>query len=116
MIGRMMRGSPIRGTKAPIRMQESLSSQEGRDTHAMPRLYGKTAIITGATSGMGRRTAERFVEEGARVIVCGRRAQLGQKPEDLFGAERCHFIRADVSREADVKGLIDACVSRWGRV
>jgi len=82
----------------------------------MPRLHGKTAIITGATSGMGRRTAERFVAEGARIVVCGRRASLGRALEASFGADRCHFIEADVTREADVKGLIDACVSRWGRV
>jgi len=82
----------------------------------MQRLEGKTAIITGATSGMGRRTAERFVEEGARVVACGRRAELGRVLEKSLGTDRCHFIKADVTREADVKGVIDVCVSRWGRV
>jgi NAD(P)-dependent dehydrogenase (short-subunit alcohol dehydrogenase family) len=82
----------------------------------MARLQGKTAIITGATSGMGRRTAERFIEEGARVLACGRRAHLGRELEDAFGGDRCHFIMADVTREGDVKGVIDACLSSWGRV
>jgi NAD(P)-dependent dehydrogenase (short-subunit alcohol dehydrogenase family) len=87
-----------------------------RREYVMQRLDGKIAIITGATSGMGRCTAERFVEEGARIIVCGRRAQLGRSLENAFATDRCHFIKADVTQEADVKGLIDACVSRWGRV
>ena len=82
----------------------------------MQRLDKKVAIITGATSGMGRRTAERFVEEGARIVVCGRRAQLGKSLEDALGTDWCHFIKADVTRESDVKGVIDACVSKWGRV
>src|SRR5262245_13314228 len=82
----------------------------------MQRLDGKIAIITGATSGMGRRTAERFVAEGAKVVVCGRRAQLGQALADSLGTDRCHFIKADVMREADAKGVIDACVAKWGRV
>ena len=37
------------------------------------RLTGKVAIVTGATSGIGRWTAERFVAEGARVVLAGRR-------------------------------------------
>jgi NADP-dependent 3-hydroxy acid dehydrogenase YdfG len=82
----------------------------------MQRLDGKIAIITGATSGMGRRTAELFVSEGAKIVVCGRRAQLGETLISSFGTDRCHFIKADVTREADVKGVIDACVSKWGRV
>src|SRR5262245_5348227 len=82
----------------------------------MQRLDRKVTIITGATSGMGRRTAERFVEEGARIVVCGRRAELGKSLEDALGTDWCHFIKADVTRESDVKGVIDACVSKWGRV
>ena len=82
----------------------------------MQRRNGKIAIITGTTSGMGRRTAERFIEEGARIAVCGRRAQLAQALEDTFGTDRCQFIKADVTQEVDVKCLIDACVARWGRV
>ncbi|MFI5401127.1 MAG: SDR family NAD(P)-dependent oxidoreductase [SAR324 cluster bacterium] len=82
----------------------------------MARLGNKVAIITGATSGIGRRTAELFVAEGARVVVCGRRTELGKALEAELGKERCHFVTADVSQESEVKALVEACVKKWGRV
>ena len=82
----------------------------------MGQLQGKVAIVTGATSGIGRRTAERFVEEGAQVVCCGRRAALGESLERALGHERCRFVTADVTREADVQRVIEACVQAFGRV
>ena len=82
----------------------------------MGMLEGKVAIITGATSGIGRRAVERFVEEGARVLFCGRRAELGASLEAALGAERARFLRADVTQEADMEKLIAACVKTWGRI
>ena len=82
----------------------------------MELLKGKVAIITGATSGIGRRTVERFVEEGARVLCCGRRAELGASLQAALGPERCRFMRADVTQEADVERLIAECVKLWGRI
>ena len=82
----------------------------------MDMLKGKVAIITGATSGIGRRTVERFVEEGARVLFCGRRAELGKSLETALGAERARFLQADVTQEADMEKLIAACVKAWGRI
>ena len=40
----------------------------------------------------------------------------GRNPYGSFGTNRCHFIKADVTREADAKGVIDVCVTKWGRV
>lgn len=82
----------------------------------MGSLEGKVALVTGATSGIGRRSVERFVEEGARVLFCGRRTELGASLENALGAERCRFMQADVTREADVERLIAACVETWGRI
>jgi len=82
----------------------------------MARLDGKICIVTGATSGIGRRTAEIFVAEGARVVAAGRRADLGAALEKELGAERLLFKRADVTQEAEFKALIDACLAKWGRV
>jgi NAD(P)-dependent dehydrogenase (short-subunit alcohol dehydrogenase family) len=82
----------------------------------MGMLEGKVALVTGATSGIGRRTVERFVDEGARVLFCGRRAELGRALESALGAAQCRFMQADVTREADVEQLIASCVTTWGRI
>jgi len=82
----------------------------------MARLDGKVCIVTGATSGIGRRTAEIFVAEGARVVAAGRRADLGAALQKELGAERLLFQRTDVTQESEFKALIDACVAKWGRV
>jgi len=82
----------------------------------MGRLDGKITIVTGATSGIGRRTVEIFVAEGAKVVATGRREELGRSLEAAMGKDKCLFIKADATSEADVKNVIDACVARWGRL
>ncbi len=82
----------------------------------MGRLEGKITIVTGATSGIGRRTAELFVEEGAKVVATGRRAELGRTLEAALGTDNCLFVKADATHEDDVKRVFDACLSKWGRV
>lgn len=82
----------------------------------MGRLKGKITIVTGATSGIGRRTVELFVEEGAKVVATGRREELGRTLEAALGKDNCLFVTADATREDDVKRMFDACLSKWGRV
>ena len=81
----------------------------------MARLDGKVCIITGATSGIGRRTAEIFVAEGARVVIAGRREAEGQAVASALGTA-CDFVRTDVTDEAQVRALVDFAVARHGRV
>ena len=71
----------------------------------MARLDGKVAIITGGTSGIGARTVEIFTDEGARVVFCGRREDLGNALADRLGCA-VKYVRADVSVEDDVAKLI----------
>jgi NAD(P)-dependent dehydrogenase (short-subunit alcohol dehydrogenase family) len=82
------------------------------------RFAGKAVLITGATSGIGRTTAEAFAREGARVMFCGRREALGAEVEAgirAFGGDAI-YRRVDVRSEADVQALVDACLERYGRV
>lgn len=82
----------------------------------MGRLDGKITIVTGATSGIGRRTVEVFAREGAKVVATGRREELGRSLEASVGKDKCLFVKADATREADVKAMVDACLSKWGRL
>src|SRR5262249_1874800 len=81
----------------------------------MGRLDGKVAIITGATSGIGLRTAEIFVAEGAKTVIAGRRQAEGDGWATRLGAN-CFFRRTDVTDEAQVKALIDTAMERFGRL
>jgi NAD(P)-dependent dehydrogenase (short-subunit alcohol dehydrogenase family) len=75
-------------------------------------------LITGALAGIGRETALAFARDGFRLVVSGRRADAGRMLEDelrALGAE-AFFVTADVRREDDVRGLVDAAVARFGRL
>ena len=75
-------------------------------------------LITGALTGIGRATATAFAKDGARLVVSGRREAEGKALEAelrRLGAE-ASFIRADVSREDDVRKLVDQTVGRFGRI
>lgn len=66
------------------------------------RLEGRTALVTGATSNIGRAIAEAFAAEGAHVAVSGRSAERGQEVVDGIRARlgRAAFVRADLDGSA----------------
>jgi NAD(P)-dependent dehydrogenase (short-subunit alcohol dehydrogenase family) len=75
-------------------------------------------LITGALTGIGRATALAFAQEGAQLVVSGRREEEGEKlVAELrkLGAE-AEFVRADVRHEAEVRSLVDKTVARFGRL
>jgi NAD(P)-dependent dehydrogenase (short-subunit alcohol dehydrogenase family) len=75
-------------------------------------------LITGALTGIGRAAAVAFAQEGARLVVSGRRPQEGEAlAQELrgLGAE-AEFVRADVRREEDIRNLVDKAVGRFGRI
>src|SRR5262245_20272399 len=84
----------------------------------MSKLADKVAIITGATSGIGKATARLFSQEGADLIITGRRAELGQSLEqELRGlGTRCLFVEADHSQAADCSRVVERTLSEFGRV
>ncbi|NNE72289.1 MAG: glucose 1-dehydrogenase [Acidimicrobiales bacterium] len=79
------------------------------------RLQDRVAVITGGASGIGEGTVERFVAEGARVVVADLQAEAGQAVADRFG-DAAVFHRTDVAVEADVAGAVDLAVSTFGRL
>jgi NAD(P)-dependent dehydrogenase (short-subunit alcohol dehydrogenase family) len=81
----------------------------------MGRLNGKIAVITGATSGIGLRTAEIFVEEGAKIVIAGRRAPEGEALAKKLGAS-CVFRQTDVTQEDQMRALIGTAVDTFGRI
>ena len=68
------------------------------------RLQGKTAIITGAGSGIGEATARLFVAEGARVAVIDWDAEGGKRVADELGPSS-FFLRADVTSAKDMESM-----------
>ncbi|MFE2251100.1 SDR family NAD(P)-dependent oxidoreductase [Streptomyces lavendulae] len=82
------------------------------------RLQGKSVLITGATSGIGRATAKAFAAEGAHVGFCGRRVELGRQVEREIrdaGGEAT-YVQADVRVESQVRGFVDRVASRYGGI
>jgi NAD(P)-dependent dehydrogenase (short-subunit alcohol dehydrogenase family) len=82
------------------------------------RLEGKVAVVTGSTSGIGRASAELFAEEGASVVINGRRQELGQEVADgiVDKGGRASFFRADLSESANVEALITYALDTYGRI
>lgn len=78
-------------------------------------LDGKVAVIAGGTSGIGARTAELCVQEGARVVIAGRRREKGEELAAKLGAA-ASFIKTDVSIEQDVAAMVQHAVGRFGRL
>lgn len=84
------------------------------------RLDGKVAVITGGASGMGLATVERFLAEGAAVVIGDLNADNGRAAQEQLGAEgyegRVRFTRTDVSVEADMAAMVSLAVEAFGRL
>ena len=82
------------------------------------RLQGKIAFVTGAGSGIGEATALRFAEEGATVVLCGRRIEPLQGVQEKIRAQggQAEIAVADVSDEQAYVGALQATAQRHGRL
>jgi NAD(P)-dependent dehydrogenase (short-subunit alcohol dehydrogenase family) len=84
----------------------------------MGRLAGRVAVITGAALGIGRATALRFAQEGARVAVTDILESEGRELVETLRSSggETDFWRLDVSNEAEVQRVLNAVVARFGRL
>jgi NAD(P)-dependent dehydrogenase (short-subunit alcohol dehydrogenase family) len=84
------------------------------------KLDGRVAVVTGGASGMGRSSVLRFLDEGASVVVADLNESTGKETLELAAgqkaSERIHFIRTDVSREADVEAMVELAMTEFGRL
>jgi len=79
------------------------------------RLQGKTALITGAASGLGASAVERFVAEGCRVCLCDIQEEEGQALAARLG-DTVYFQHCNVTSEDEVAAAIDSAVERFGHL
>ncbi|MFM7425848.1 MAG: SDR family oxidoreductase [Elainella sp.] len=84
----------------------------------MTTFIGKVALITGGTSGIGRATAVALAQQGAKVVVAGRRLTEGAavvSEIQALGGEAL-FVPTDVSQEAEVQTLVEKTLAYYGRL
>lgn len=80
------------------------------------RLKDKVALITGGAAGIGKATACRFVEEGAKVVICDVNEEAGQQTLQELGPGDHSFYAVDVSDRAAVQDWVEAVFEKYGRI
>jgi glucose 1-dehydrogenase len=80
-------------------------------------LTGKTAIVTGAAGGIGLAIAQRFLHDGARVMIADVDHEKGEKAErDLAKLGKVQFVKADVGKRLDIHNLVAATIDAFGDI
>lgn len=81
----------------------------------MNRLTGKVCIVTGGANGIGLSITERFLSEGATVVIADLNLEQAQAEAGRLGG-KAHSIRVDVTSSESVKSMVDHTVSQFGRI
>ena len=80
-------------------------------------VQGRTAIVTGASKGIGYAVAERLAKEGANVVICSRTADAIEAAADRIAEGASGTVvgqRCDMTSPEEVRGLVDSTVDRFG--
>uniref|UniRef100_A0A2N9GSX7 Secoisolariciresinol dehydrogenase n=1 Tax=Fagus sylvatica TaxID=28930 RepID=A0A2N9GSX7_FAGSY len=86
-----------------------LSTQTGS------KLEGKVALITGAATGIGKATATKFINNGAKVVIADIQHQLGQETAKELGTNAT-FVTCDVTKESDISNAVDFTISKYNQL
>jgi 3-oxoacyl-[acyl-carrier protein] reductase len=79
------------------------------------RLKDKVALITGGAAGIGKATAQRFIEEGAKVVICDVNQEMGAATEKELGPIAA-FYRVDVTDRGAVQEWVDDVMEKYGQI
>ena len=82
----------------------------------MGTLEGKVCIVTGGAGSIGAASARLFLQEGAKVMLVGRREANLSKTFTALGSANADYTIADVSKVDDVRNYVDRTVAKWGKI
>lgn len=85
------------------------------------KLLNKNVIITGGNQGFGLAVAQAYLEEGASVMICARDEEKLKKAIEYldkfkFNTSQLFYIKADISQPADIKGMVEFALQKFGRI
>ena len=110
-----MRSAGEKGTQAP---SETVREVADRGLDVLPRFHDRVSLVTGAGSGIGRTASLALAREGAKSVVADIDAAGGEETVALLqglGADAL-FVKADVSKSAEVEALVKTIIERYGRL
>jgi 3-oxoacyl-[acyl-carrier protein] reductase len=101
--------------QAGFRIAPVLNLQHQAEARMSGRLENRVALIIGAARGIGKGIAQRFIEEGARVIIGDREAGIGEETaRGLGGRDRARFAAVDITRKEEAENAVNTAVEHFG--
>ena len=80
------------------------------------RLEGKVALITGGGTGLGAELTKRYIQEGAKVVITGRRREVLEKMLEELPEGSAYAVAGDISKQEDAKAMVEGTVEHFGRI
>ncbi len=95
---------------------QQTTDSPGRKGVVQYDFHDKVALVTGATSGIGKATALMFARNGAKTVVAGRNRKRGQEVVDQILAEggQASFVEVDMNDPVEIKQMVDKTVATYG--